>query len=164
MREEDELTATTCDYLCRAIASGSDYLKSIKMGMVTDHDDHLDVIHVAHESLKEHIHSFGLSGECGPHLVPFDTRVLCAHRHVLVTTSHVYSTFASSVGTTDAWSAPPIHKLQIMTEAYFAEYEAHEQVVKYLHKHLSGGLPDEKGRAVHQRIREECERVRIDWC
>lgn len=71
MREENELTATTCDYLCRAIASGSDYLKSIQMGMAIDHPDHLDVIHVAHESLKEHIHSFGLSGECNPHHLRF---------------------------------------------------------------------------------------------
>lgn len=90
MREENELTATTCDYLCRAIASGSDYLKSIKMGMVIDHPDHLDVIHVAHESLKEHIHSFGLSGEFDPYLLLFDMPVLCIHRHVLVQTPHMY--------------------------------------------------------------------------
>lgn len=63
------------------------------------------------------------------------------------------------VATIDAWSAPPIHKLQIMTEAYFAEYEAHEQVVTYLHQHLSGGLTDTKGKAIHARIRKECEEV-----
>ena len=72
----------------------------------------------------------------------------------------LFATYTSSVGATDAWSAPPIHKLQIMTEAYFAEYEAHEKVEKYLHAHLSGGLTDTKGKEVHARIRDECKEVR----
>lgn len=87
--------------------------------------------------------------------------MLSIPRDILVTTPYtVKLMFASCVGTTDAWSAPPIHKLQIMTEAYFAEYEAHEKVEQYLHKHLSGGLTDKEGRRVHERIREECEQVR----
>ena len=61
--EENELTATTCDYLCRAIATGSDFLKSVEMGMIAGEEGQdLRVIQQAHESLKEHIHSFGLSG------------------------------------------------------------------------------------------------------
>jgi hypothetical protein len=59
-----------------------------------------------------------------------------------------------------AWSAPPIHKLQIMTECYWAEFEAHEKVATYLHLHLAGALTDVKGKAVHERIRKECEDVR----
>ena len=66
MHEENELTATACDYLCRAIANGSDYLKSVNMGLHSaEHleEDGLAVIHRAHDSLKEHIHTFGLSGK-----------------------------------------------------------------------------------------------------
>lgn len=47
-----------------------------------------------------------------------------------------------------------------MTEAYFAEYEAHEQVLTYLHSHLEGGFKGTHGVAIHKAIRKECEEVR----
>ena len=52
------------------------------------------------------------------------------------------------------WYAPPMHKISIMTEAYFAEYEAHESVEKYLHERLHKMRGD-----IHERIRSECKRV-----
>jgi hypothetical protein len=49
-----------------------------------------------------------------------------------------------------------------MTEAYYAEFEAHESVVTYLHQHLAGALTDERGKDVHDRIRDECNKVCAD--
>lgn len=49
-----------------------------------------------------------------------------------------------------------------MTEMYYAEFEAHEQVVTYLRQHLAGALTDEKGKHVHDRIRDECNKVCAD--
>ena len=118
-REQNKLTAATCDYLQRAIAVGADHLKMSDdsqgprpPGFWSQPENR--VIMNSHNELVRIVDCFKLDGE---------------------------------------WSSPPVHKIAIMTEAYFAEYEAHEAVEQYLHKHLHE-MPE-----MHEQIRLECKEV-----
>ena len=56
-----------------------------------------------------------------------------------------------------SWTLPPIQLLQVMLEAYYAEYEAHEQVSQYLHTHLD--LGDEISKQFRAECHDICEDV-----
>jgi hypothetical protein len=126
-KEELKLTATTCDYLQRALAAGADHLKQLEIAAkAEDLSDMGDafwanrdncVIWKSHQALVKSIDAFDLDG---------------------------------------VWYRPPMHKIQIMAEAYFAEYEAHEEVQKYLHRRLHDMTGE---RDYHERIRDECREV-----